>query len=277
MATERICAVCKTDCSTSERVKDKKGRYFHKGCFERAKKAALAKRKRAQAGAASPQKPVRAARTARPAVASPAVARANAPRSCPNCNAMLQPGAAMCTTCGFNLQTGELMPMLSAVKFDNTPPKKSKGGARVSLPSGSMGALFKNPLVIAACVAGGFAILFVMGMNNPANISLYLNATRVVLIAVGIWVLIDAFQEGALHGVLCFLCGLYSLYYVYGVSTNRNLKVAYSLYLLLFVGLIGLIGANFRAVIDPSFSPQSPNTPTIWSPKAEASDASSPF
>lgn len=243
METERICAVCKKDCGASERLKDKKGRYFHKACYERAKKAALAK----QQGASAAPQPRRAAPAPRPA----------APASCPNCNAMLQPGAVMCTTCGFNLQTGQLMPMLSSVKFDNTPPKKSGGGAKISLPSGSLGSLVKNPIVLAACAAGIFGVLFLMGMSNSENAYVYLTAMRLFGFVVGIWVLIDAFREGAVHGILCFFCGLYTLYYVYGVSSNQNLKIAYTLSIVLFVGGVGLIGANFDALMDPSFSPDS--------------------
>lgn len=234
MAAERICAVCKADCSTSERLKDKKGRYFHKGCYERAKKAAMAKQKRAQPAGA----PKRAAAARAPAARAPAAVPANL--SCANCTAMMAPGAVLCTSCGYNAQTGQMMQMLSAVKFDNTPEKKSSGGRKVGLPTGSLGSIVANPMIIAGCVAAVFLILFIMGRSNLGAAGIYVLGMFVISLAVWIWTLVDAFSEGATHGVLCLFCGAYTLYYLFAVSNNQNLKVAYGLNVLLFVGWMGL-------------------------------------
>ena len=34
--SEKICAICGRDCSGQPRIKDPKGRYFHKSCYEQA-------------------------------------------------------------------------------------------------------------------------------------------------------------------------------------------------------------------------------------------------
>jgi len=242
MATERICAVCKKDCSGSERVKDKKGRYFHKPCYERAKKAVLAKQRRVAATGAQPRRAPTAAPVAAPAMAD-----------CPNCNMTLPPGAVICTTCGYNRQTGEMTPVLRSVKFDHSPPKKESRGVKLSLPSGSFGALVKNPLVIGVCVTGFFGILFLVGLGSVKATGVYYLAMLGFSLIVGIWLLVDAFQEGAMHGVLCLVCGPYSIYYVFGVSSSQNLKIAYVLNILIVLGFFGLVGSmDPSAILDPA-------------------------
>jgi len=108
----RECQACGKDCTGQPRIKDKKGRYLHKACYEKARAKALAR------------KPVEVAAPPPPdnddlyglegadlglgddMLADIPAHDANA-ATCPNCGSAAQAGAVLCTVCGHNFQTGK--------------------------------------------------------------------------------------------------------------------------------------------------------------------------
>jgi len=79
----KTCVLCGGDVENSPRLKDTKGRYMHRVCYERA----LAERSgKPDAGAAA--------------------TRAGSAIACPTCSAPLAATAMLCTACGFNLTSG---------------------------------------------------------------------------------------------------------------------------------------------------------------------------
>ncbi len=104
---EKICVRCGEDCSSRPRIKDPRGRYYCKHCYDKAKAELEAKKAEAEmdfiARELEPAPPVA------PPVAPPtesAEAPPVQPTSCPECGAALAPGAVICTNCGYNVQTG---------------------------------------------------------------------------------------------------------------------------------------------------------------------------
>lgn len=116
----RICEACGGDCSGQPRIKDAKGRYLHKTCYEKALAKAKT-RKRAQVEVASPVK-------TKPPKPAPEFAEDEAygleseglgddffsgiPTAavgtpCPDCGSGAPEGAVLCTVCGHNFQTGK--------------------------------------------------------------------------------------------------------------------------------------------------------------------------
>lgn len=102
------CTICGTDCAGKPRVKDPKGRYYCRSCYERAQEGA---------GAASgvPAGAVGSASSTSPddgdfgllddLFAAESQGDAS-PLSCPACDAPMAHGAVICVQCGHNRQTG---------------------------------------------------------------------------------------------------------------------------------------------------------------------------
>lgn len=128
-AGAKTCVVCRRDCAGKPRVKDKKGRYFHRDCYTQAK-LALAAKKVAQVKAKQAASHGSADRAASPEDEIVALPSAESDRSgtladfealdssigqalddrraCPNCGADLKPGVLLCAACGYDKETGEL-------------------------------------------------------------------------------------------------------------------------------------------------------------------------
>ena len=77
----KVCVVCGADCAGRPRVKDPRGRYFCKPCYE----TAVQNKKHAKEAAAAP----------------------STPRGCPGCGRPLATNAVLCINCGFDLTTGQ--------------------------------------------------------------------------------------------------------------------------------------------------------------------------
>jgi uncharacterized RDD family membrane protein YckC len=94
------CRLCGEDCTGRPRIKDPKGRYYHKECYEQE-----VARRAQQAAAAPPTGPAEF-----DPFADLADSAASAPpagtKPCPGCAAPLEPGAVVCIACGYSLQRG---------------------------------------------------------------------------------------------------------------------------------------------------------------------------
>ncbi|MCA9274001.1 MAG: hypothetical protein KDA31_13270 [Phycisphaerales bacterium] len=125
----RVCQACGKDCSGQPRIKDKKGRYLHKACYEKA--LAKAKKRQPVEVMAPRKRPAAAAATAVPVPTRQAeptdiygleddalglggddmfadmpAADPNA-AACPECGSAIPGGSVLCTVCGHNFQTGK--------------------------------------------------------------------------------------------------------------------------------------------------------------------------
>jgi hypothetical protein len=116
----KVCALCGCDCTSRPRVKDGKGRYYCRECYDRAKQTA--QRPVARAG------PLAAAATALPRTGEPPRRREpadamaellraeQAPESasravaCPGCGAAIS-GGVICVACGYDTRTGKRLAM----------------------------------------------------------------------------------------------------------------------------------------------------------------------
>ena len=107
---EKICVICRDDCSNRPRTKDSKGRYYCKPCYERAlkhyreKKAAAARRQRHHP-AAEVRADLIGLDNDGPAAGQPV--QAPAPGAvCPSCDRPLPSDSKICVECGINVETG---------------------------------------------------------------------------------------------------------------------------------------------------------------------------
>ncbi|GAB5496727.1 MAG: hypothetical protein Phyf2KO_18070 [Phycisphaerales bacterium] len=108
-AKVRPCQACGKDCTGQPRIKDKKGRYLHKACYEKAKAKAKAKKEAALAAAATESDDIYGLEDVEPALSDDMFGDVQAPQanaaSCPDCGSMIQEGAVLCTVCGHNFQS----------------------------------------------------------------------------------------------------------------------------------------------------------------------------
>ncbi len=248
---ERICILCKKSCEGEQRVKDRKGRYMHTGCFARAK-AKLAQRQASGAAAASPKtasaatgtaRPNSAARAARPraavATATPVASALDGlgelglvesrsaavaqPRGvCPSCAASMPQGGVVCMTCGFNVTTGEFVTVNKAVSFSADKPKR-----RTSMSFSNAGALAGNPLIVWGGLLAFFVLFFFVARSSENVTLLYFSVAGLFGLVIGIWTLLTAFQESAGKGLMVFCIPFYAVYYVYCEAESRHLKGAF--------------------------------------------------
>ncbi len=107
----RVCQACGKDCTGQPRIKDKKGRYLHKACYEKA--LAKAKRKKPVEVLAPPapeNDDLYALEGADLGLGEDMLGDipAHDPNgaSCPDCGSAAHAGAVLCTVCGHNFQTG---------------------------------------------------------------------------------------------------------------------------------------------------------------------------
>lgn len=99
MAEGKICVACGKDCSDTERVRDKQGRYICGAC--------LSKRK-AKAARGTPEKSSKGGSMM--AALLEGIPDPTSPDNlCPGCGKLLKPEQAICLACGYNLTTGKAL------------------------------------------------------------------------------------------------------------------------------------------------------------------------
>ena len=177
MSVSKICAICGDDCANKPRLKDAKGHYACRACYD-AKIAKQAKPKPTPKPPSVPgpiialDDPTDAAgddlwndfdTPSDDAIASPAGA-------CPACGTMLPGGQAVCTSCGFNTATGHV----ARTKVGKAP--KSNTSNAVSL--GAIG-----PVQVLLVLVGLAAALVIGTVMIP-------DAAIVFYVLSGLWSLI---------------------------------------------------------------------------------------
>jgi len=70
-------------------------------------------------------------------------------------------------------------------------------------------------------------ILYFLGRSNPAMMLGFIAVALLYTLVVHILVVVAAFQEGAVTGILTLCFFPYALYFVFKVSDNDTLKILY--------------------------------------------------
>jgi hypothetical protein len=119
-AAAKICVICRQDCSDRPRIKDPKGRYCCKSCYESARQAAEARREAAAA------EPAGFGAADEPPL-DPMPLESTAAAACPSCGTALPAQAVLCTSCGYDLRTGQSLaaPLPTAAQAEDGARKPS--------------------------------------------------------------------------------------------------------------------------------------------------------
>ncbi|MHC4948359.1 MAG: hypothetical protein ACYTG1_08865 [Planctomycetota bacterium] len=241
----KTCAVCGADCGDRPRVKDPKGRYYCKPCYEEARRHGL-KRARAAVSEATPAEPephleaeAGPAFGADLAADDPAggsgmlddllgdVSEPAAPAdpgaadagggACPGCGAPLGEGAVLCTSCGYDVQAGGQL---------ETKKRRAKRAAGEGGGGGAV-ALLKSPLGVGALVLVVFGGLLAFGTTSEQAALAYFGVDGVFGFVVGITVLVFAFREGIGQGFLTLCVPFYVLYFIFAVCDNGYVRILF--------------------------------------------------
>jgi len=282
----KICVACGKDAAGLPRVKDSRGRYFHKECYEAAKRRAAARKAAAtsaqptatprQGGAASGSGAA-AASSATPPTAQSRKAKAAAPpdaipppsdltsellEDLPVLDYSAPPAAlpvTPCPACGQAIASGAVICMscgfntktgtivaTSVLKVPKAKPAK-RG------KSGSSGeSIFEKPWFLGAGPAALLVVLFLIALGGGGMAIPFMGFYTLYSLAVGLAVLFTAFSDGALKGILCLCVPFYAVYYVFGVAESTKLKYAFGASLLggvLYLVLGAIVGATSASTL----------------------------
>lgn len=157
----------------------------------------------------------------------PGGAPAPAAAACPGCAAPLAEGAVICTQCGLNLQTGQKLGMEAGSRHNPVPAVPARGGGATASRSPADDRV-PIPVWIWA-IAGVFLLLFVAGWLTEGGAVAFQGITGLFALVIGIWVLVDAFQDSASQGVLTLCVPFYVIYRVYWECENPLLKMLFTI------------------------------------------------
>jgi hypothetical protein len=166
----KICTHCGQDCSAKPRTKDKLGKYYCKECFGEAMRAAEARlAAAAQAVQPAPIEPV-----GEPIVFD--IAEPDAPgiavmETCPRCSNPLAAGVVLCTSCGFNRQSGQQLKVQKEAP-EPKPVKKGRGRSRDS--AATVKEAYLKPVALFVVGAVGSCIIVASQTGNAAAAAGYL-------------------------------------------------------------------------------------------------------
>ena len=160
--------------------------------------------------------------------------RPSAPQAgnCPGCAAPLNPGAVICTSCGYNLQTGQrLQPQAASAPQPVRGPTRPGATRPVALKAEAK--WYATPYPYLGFYVVVMFSLFVLGKRNEGLNLGFLGMAALYCFGIYITVAVAAFKDGVMKGVLCLICGIYSVYWVYKESESTFLQVAYAVNILL--------------------------------------------
>jgi DNA-directed RNA polymerase subunit RPC12/RpoP len=159
-----------------------------------------------------------------PAPAESATPPAPAPSSrtggCPSCGVALPRGAVLCTNCGYNLVTRQ-----------RTVAGKPAALGKPRVQSGEA-PWYLTPWPYVGLVVLLIAIFYFTGMMIPL-----LGVVVLYVFTVHILVVIAAFHDSVVTGLLALCIPIYTLYWVFKHSENDTLKVLYGFAFLLNIGI----------------------------------------
>src|SRR5215470_9477340 len=201
---DKTCHRCGVNCAKLPRVRDDRGRYYCRPCYEAARRerdarhaarAALAKESEPEVTAEVVDEPATDVIPADEAMlfddgdaveASPA----SPPTSlCSGCGSPMAADAVVCTACGFNRTIGRKLEMATA------RPVGAGGAAK----KGSAGAgIFAKPWFFGVASLVFFAVFFAVATQNQTLAMVYQGVAAAFSLIISIWILVLAFQDGAL-------------------------------------------------------------------------------
>lgn len=236
----KVCVMCHADVSHRPRTKDKRGRYFCSACYAKAVRT-LRQRKVALPRESGAPVPPPAQDDDGGLLLELAQAEATGEmlevqtKPCSSCGQPMRADTVLCMTCGFNEQTGKKTAMIAAVPVSRAGASRGAGVA--------WGAVLRTPLSLAGLQLLVCLVLFGLALLNEGLVPVYGLLCILFAFGVFIWTLVVAFQDNARSGILCLVCGPYSLYFVYAKSRNPYLIGSYTInilaQLLLFFALPG--------------------------------------
>ncbi len=265
----KTCRRCGVDCSKLPRVKDDRGRYYCKPCYEAARREKM-QRNAARAALADEAEPAAIddgpvetgpVETADEDLRTTEIALeadsfiiddlSDAPlpleaaeETCPGCAAPMPASAIVCMGCGFNRKTGRRMAVAGAAAAPpTTRGEMSRGAARGDAGTAATPGFVAQPWFFGLASTLFFVGLYVVASRSVALASVYQGLQLLFSLVIGLWILVVAFQEGAAHGILCVLCGPYALYYGLVRQENRHLKFGMGASLVAAV-LAAFLGGN---------------------------------
>ena len=211
----KICVICGEDCAGRPRIKDPKGRYYHRECHEQARERAAARR-----AAVDPDPPQRVD-SSDPMGLLDSVLEESAPppvaAGCPSCGRALSADDVVCTNCGFNMQSGH------ATQVAVERPKKEKAFWRDSDRFEWAGAILGSPFGVSMVALAVLGVLFmvVYASQNVAAAAAFLTFANLLVLTSSVVVLVVAFREGVAQGLLTLFIPFYVFYFVFAVTDNQ--------------------------------------------------------
>lgn len=243
---EKMCVVCGADVAQKPRVKDERGQYHCRPCFDAkrtavdvAKMAGLAVPAGAKEKAGAPKVGVAAsAPAAMSAVAAATAVKGGTPGQstgpkavhghgadegdpilaalvedsvqkttyCPSCSGPMKVGSVICTSCGFNTESQQAL----KTKIQRAP--REKGGKAESGRRRVRMTLGFPPWLHLIIVAGVFGPLFAMGMDDPDSAMIYGGLAGLYYLGMYILMIIFAFKDEmgrwGLWGIIGFFTGI---------------------------------------------------------------------
>jgi len=202
---QKVCVICGEDCSQQRRIRDDQGRYYHKNCYEQAKKAEKAEKKKAarQAFPDDHTVPLQLSASEAPdpyaldtdVVKKPSAGIGSEPEEeeqptkiCPNCQRRMPVDHATCGHCGYNTLTGERRPStyaeMAALRVGKT------GGGKIWPPVVGILSLLAG---VGGLIAYGLALISALkgnGTTGAAHIAHLVALSLGVLLA--LWLLLAA-------------------------------------------------------------------------------------
>jgi len=205
---QKICVICGEDCSQQRRIRDDRGRYYHKNCYEQAKKAEKEeeKKKKKAARQAFPDDhtvPLQLSASEAPdpyALDTDVVEKPSAgigseleeegqpTKVCPHCHRRMPLEHATCSHCGYNTMTGErkvaTYAEMAALRVGKT------GGGKIWPPVVGILSLLAG---LGGLITYGLALISALkgnGTTGAAHIAHLVALSLGVLLA--LWVLLAA-------------------------------------------------------------------------------------
>jgi hypothetical protein len=188
-------------------------------------------------------------------------------KACPQCKAFLGNSAVICTTCGYNLQTGKTM---------STQVVREKAAKAAKAPSAASN--FENPLTMETPWVF-FGILFaiaiapgVLLMNESTAVygQIASGVFGLASLAMAIFLLVVAFRESVVQGLALIVCWLlsclllpaiYLLYYVFVKTEDPRIKGGYAGMFLGYIISLFLAWDTIQAQIDSQRNAPQPTPP----------------
>lgn len=255
----KLCGLCGADVTSKPRVKDAKGRYFCRECAAK-KQAELARKVGNSAGAAAAGGAMALESDSDMMSRLVDDSLAKGASSCPACRRPWREGASICTHCGFNKSTGQMVgTQIQAPELVKAPKvvggtKKRRGGKKFA------GAHWKIALVLIAIFGAGFGL----GLSDPQFGSVFMMGVSVYMFLFGVFAAIDAYQESdsLLKAIGVFICGLYAIYYCVVETENDLLKgTAWAYIIVWLLVIIGSFAAGMGAGLMEGMGAGVPPTP----------------